>query len=138
VKTQHGVIQDLIKQGVDEIRIERRVYFALPSRYNALTRKELYYDINHTAICMRRGYDRRNMTQMLECFSGYSKYQYLSKSVSINHAGRSICPFHWNHWRCTLHNYSGSPMERENIKCFCDTRYMTITDKDRPEDELNT
>ena len=130
------MVDDLFHQGVDEIRIDRYVYFDLPSRYD-FKLVDVFYDSNHTALCLNKGYRYRNITLMLQCFSGYAKTQFLSKSISLKQPGRFICPFHWNHWRCTLYNYSGSPLEKDNVKCFCDTRYMTTTDLSNPEKEIN-
>lgn len=136
ISAQHSIIDSLVTQGVDEIRIDRYIYADIPVSYD-LKRRTAKYDIKHTTKCVLAGFENKNASEIISCYSAQPKYQFLSKSVSVSHSKRFICPFHWNHWRCTVYDYEGSPMERENVKCYCETRYLSFTDRNNPEEETN-
>jgi hypothetical protein len=92
---QQRMMNEFITQGVEEMRLVRLPYSGLaPQGFNNTEEGRAKTDFTlHTAACMQREYDARNITGMLGCWSNASSYDNFPKSADMG----GVCPFHYKY-----------------------------------------
>jgi hypothetical protein len=101
--------------GVDEMRFVRLPYSGLwPSELNILNRSTTDLT-NHTSVCMINAYEKKDIVQMLECWSNALSFDNFPKSADL----RAVCPFHYNHWSCEGMRNGGRDAGKDIPRCRC-------------------
>ncbi len=74
--------------------------------------KRFIYTI-YTEECMIRAYAKRDMGDMMSCWSSASGYDNFPKSSDFG----SVCPFHYNHWSCDGMRNGGRDYVATRCRC---------------------